>query len=354
MTRAHTQGVPYWAPIVFIALSLLVLYWFWNVLVIFLIAAFLAFILHPIVDLLDRRLPRVASILIVFLAIASLLTLTGILLVPLITGQFRGFIESVPELINQGRELFGRVQTGYFALPPTWQSLVNNALVQLQDLAGALTQVAIPAVFQLIVSLLTLVVVPVLTFFMLLDYKGYGRMILALMPVHARPSIADLMRQLDEALWAFIRGESLLMLSVGVATSIGLYLVGMPYPIVFGVIAGLLEVIPNFGPTVTFLIVTTVALLFSPFLALKAGAVAIVVQLLENSLLAPVVLATAVDLDPVTVALAVFVGAALAGPLGVLVSIPLAVMIKVILIYFYAQGTDIVPPKKRCRSETCE
>ncbi len=352
MARSHTQGVPYWAPITFIAISLLALYILWDVLVIFLTAAFLAFLLHPVVELLDRRLPRLISVVIVYVALVAVLVLLGLLLLPLMVSQFNQFFESVPSLISQGRELFDSMQTRYLGLPPETQNIVDRSLEQVQTLAGALTRVAVPALVQTLSTLVALLIVPVLTFFMLLDYSGYSRMLLALMPTHARPSITDLMRQLDEALWAFIRGQSLLMLFVGTVTGVGLYLVGMPYPIVFGVIAGLLEVVPNFGPTITFIVVTIVGLLFSPFLALKAGAVAIGVQLLENSLLSPLVLATAVDLDPVTVALAILTGGALAGPAGILVSIPLAVMIKVILLYFYAQGTDVVPARKRCGGGT--
>jgi predicted PurR-regulated permease PerM len=107
--------------------------------------------------------------------------------------------------------------------------------------------------------------------------------------------------------------------------------------------AALLEVVPTIGPTVTFIVVTLVALLISPILALKAGAVCAGVQLLENALLVPVVMAAAMKLDPVTVLLAIFIAGSLAGPLGVLVAIPLAVMIKVVLLYYYAEPSSPRP-----------
>ncbi len=350
MARDLTRGVPHLTPIVVIALALLVLYLLWHILVIFIIAAFLAFLLRPVVELFSRALPRAIAILVVFLLLAAVLATAGKALLPLVTEQFDQFLESIPDLIAGGRDLVNDIQRRYIALPGGWQEFVDRGLQQIQTAAVSITQQAIPAVFQFISLVVALVLVPVLTFFILLGYDGYGRMILALTPRTARPSIVGLGRRLDGALWAFVRGQSLLMLVVGSATGLGLALVGMPYPIVFGIIAGFLEIIPNFGPTVTFLTVTLVALIISPFLALKAGIVALGVQLLENSLIAPVVLSKAVDIDPVTVALAVLVGGTLGGAFGVLASIPLAVMIKVTLLYFYAQDSGLVPADKRCRN----
>lgn len=350
MTRAFSRGVPHLTPVVVIALALLVLYLLWHILVVFVIAAFLAFLLRPVVELFGRALPRVLAILVVFLLLAAILGTAGRVIFPLVAEQFEQFLESIPSLIAGGRDLFNDIQRRYIALPSGWQDFVDQGLQQIQTAAVSLTRQAIPAVMQFVSLVAALVLVPVLTFFMLLGYDGYGRMLLAVTPRNARPSIVGLGRRLDGALWAYVRGQSLLMLVVGLATGTGLALVGMPYPIVFGIMAGFLEIIPNFGPTVTFLTVTLVALIFSPFLALKAGLVALTVQLLENSLIAPVVLAKAVDIDPVTVALAVLVGGTLGGGLGVLASIPLAVMIKVTLLYFYAQDSDLVPAAKRCRN----
>lgn len=350
MLRAQTRKASHWTPMIIIALALLALYYLWNILVIFIISAFLAFVLHPLIELLDHWLPRIVAILLVYLVLAVIFAVAGILLVPLIMYQFNGFLSSLPQFVAEGKDLFDSLHTRYFALPDAGQSVVDRTLEQVQALAGTVARQAIPAAIQLITRLASLLIVPVLTFFILLDYRGYGRMILTLTPKRSRRSVTDLLKRLDEALWAFIRGESLLMLSVGLATSLGLYLVGMPYPVVFGVLAGLLEVIPNLGPTVTFIVVTLVALAISPVLALKAGSVAIVVQLLENSVLVPVVMATTVKLDPVTVALAVVIGGSLAGPLGVLVAIPLAVAIKVVLLHFYAHGSDAAQSMSRRRA----
>lgn len=349
MSRALTRGVPYWSPVVVIALALLALYYLWHILIVFIIAAFLAFVLHPIVDRLDRALPRVVSILLVYLLFLAVLATAISWLSPLVAGQFRAFSRSLPTYISQAGGLFSSLQHRFVALPMAWQNVMNRALAELQSAAVRVTREALPAVLGAAIWFVSLIIIPVLTFFMLLGSRGYARMILALAPRHSRPSIVALMRLLRDALWAFIRGESLLMLAVGTASGLGFYLIGMPYPIVFAVIAGLLEAIPNFGPTITFITVTLVGFAISPILAVKAAAVALVVQLLENSLLAPLVLAKAVDVAPITVALAVLIGGFLRGPLGVLVSIPLAVMIKVVLLYFYAQDSEIASAGKRCR-----
>jgi len=162
-------------------------------------------------------------------------------------------------------------------------------------------------------------------------------------------TVSDLLTCTSRTLWNYVRGELILTTTVGTVTGIGLYLVGMPYAAFFGVLAGILEAVPNVGPITTSVVVISIGLIINPILGLKAGVITIGVQLLEGAFLAPVVMGRAVGLNPVTVIFAIFVGAKSAGILGAIVAIPLAVLIKIVLLYFYASEGEL-PNKgdKRC------
>lgn len=166
-------------------------------------------------------------------------------------------------------------------------------------------------------------------------------MLLAITPRQHRDTVNDLLDCTRRTLWNYLRGELILMTTVGLVTGFGLYVIGMPYAAVFGVLAGILEFVPNIGPITTSVIVIGIGLLIHPILGLKAGVVTIGVQLLEGSFLAPVVMGKAVGLNPVTVIFAIFVGGKAAGIIGAIVAIPLAVLIKIVLLYFYASESQL-------------
>ncbi|MDI6827037.1 MAG: AI-2E family transporter, partial [Armatimonadota bacterium] len=312
-------------------------------LVVFVLAALLAFIVAPFVGLLEKKLPRIFSILTVYLLFLIIIIILVGLLTPVISDQFRQFVDSMPKYLSRARELLSRIQEQYFALPGRWRDFADKGITELQTAAIKLTSLTLPVVFAFFGGFFALIFIPLLAFFMLLNANRYRRMIIAVTPRQHRKSIDDLLTCAGYALWNFLKGEISLMLAVGLFVGIGLYLVGMPYPIVFAVLAGLLEIVPTFGPVLTTIIVAFIALLINPVLALKAAGVTILVQIAENLLLTPLVMAKAVGLDPVTVALSVLIGGSLAGVVGALISIPLAVIIKIVIIYFYADKSELMP-----------
>ena len=349
MPKARGRNSETWIPLLILAAGLTLLYLLWNILVIFILAALFAFIVYPVVRLFDKKLPHVFSIISVYLLIGIALIVTIGLLAPTVTRQYGELVDAIPSYTEQARELSDSIQERYVALPPRWRMVADRALLELEQTALRVTRETIPAVFAFFTSLVALIFVPLLAFFMLLGYRGYKQMIVAVTPRRHRDTVNDLLAYTSRTLWNFIRGEFILMSSVGIATGVGLYLVGMPYPAVFGVLAGLLELIPNFGPIATTVLVVAVGLLIDPILALKAAGITIAVQLLENSLLVPLVMGKAVGLDPVTVAFAIFLGGSAAGILGAIIAIPLAVTVKTVVIYFYARDSDLPARARRFR-----
>ncbi|MHB0912724.1 MAG: AI-2E family transporter [Armatimonadota bacterium] len=341
-----------WLPLGILVVALALFYLLWEVLIIFILAGLFAFIIHPIVAFFDRWLKHIYSIIIVYLLFTIVILLGIGLLAPVVISQFQGFVQSIPDFIERGRALVTGVQEQYVGLPDAWQDFADEVLQQSQQLAIRLTRESIPAVLSFFTGVLTLVFVPLLAFFMLLDYKGYKNMILAVVPRPHRRTAENLLNCMGRVLWNFIRGEFVLMVAVGVLVGVGLYLVGMPYALVFGVIAGLLELIPSFGPVATTIIVGLVALVIDPILALKAVGVTVVVQALENALLVPLIMSKAVGLDPVTVAFAIFIGGFAAGILGAIIAVPIAMMIKIVILYFYVEDRDLPGREKRlCRPQ---
>lgn len=325
-----------WVPLVVLALAFLIIYFLWDVLSIFILAAFFAFLLSPAVRLFERRIPSVFAIISVYLILAIILIVLIGSLSPLVSTQFQSFLKALPDYFNRIRDLSSPVQRQYLALPDRWRPFIDQILTELQSWAIRIARQAAPTLVKFFTSLLTTFFIPLLAFFMLLGRKGYKEMIVNLIPREHRTTAEDLLRCSGTALWNFVKGEIILMIVVGTLVGIGLFIIGMPYAVLFAILAGLLEVVPTVGPVATTVIITIIGFVINPWLGLKGGIVSILVQILENSLIAPSVMSRAVGLDPVTVILAVFLGGTLGGVTGVLISIPSAMFVKIVLLYFYA------------------
>ena len=349
MANAKTRELQSYVPLLILAVGLAALYVFWSVVILFILAAFFAFIIHPLVALLDRKLPHVFSIVVAYLLILIVIIIVMGLLAPLVSEQFSAFVEAIPSYFQQAQSLTEELQRRYAVLPSGWRPIVDRGLEEMQKWAIRISQESIPAVFSLLTGIATMVFIPLLAFYMLLGYRGYKRTLLAVTPRRHRVTIDDLLECTSRTLWNYLRGQLILSTTVGIVTGLGLYAVGMPYPAVFGILAGILELVPNIGPIATAVVVIAVGLVISPILALKAGIITIGVQLLENAFLAPVVMGKAVGLSPVTVIFAIFVGGWAAGIIGAIVAIPLAVLIKIVILYFYASDADLPGEDKVCR-----
>lgn len=351
MAGTKAERTQSWIPLIVIVAMLILLIVLWKVLVVFVLAALFAFIVYPLVRFFDKKIPRVASIICVYVMIGIvLLVLVGII-VPIAIQQFEQLIRAIPTYIEEARELIHKLQRQYTALPTSLQGIVDDALAQLQQTAMGLTQQAIPTIISVFTGVVTLLLVPVLAFFMLLGCEGYGRMLKAVTPARHRRTVNELLNCAGRSLWHFVRGELILMIAVGVLTGVGLHIVGMPYAIAFGVLAGLLEVVPNVGPFITTVVVGLTAVFINPVLAIWAVAVTLVVQALENTIIVPIVIGKAVGLNPVTVIFAVILGGSIGGVVGAVVAIPTALMVKIVLLYFYAEEREL-PLKQRgiCRA----
>jgi predicted PurR-regulated permease PerM len=170
----------------------------------------------------------------------------------------------------------------------------------------------------------------VITYYWLLFYDRTLAGLLLLLPMERRDAVRDLWHQIEERIGAFVRGQALLALATGGLSLVGYWLVGLPYAGLMALIAALLELIPFIGPFIAMAVATLIGFSISPAVAAGALVVGILIQQAENIFLAPTIMEKAVGISPVVTMLA-FVGfAALFGPIGGFLSIPLAAALQVL------------------------
>jgi predicted PurR-regulated permease PerM len=149
-----------------------------------------------------------------------------------------------------------------------------------------------------------------------------------------------LLRRIERRLGVWVRGEFVLMSAVGLCSFIGLTILHVDFALPLAIVAGLLELVPMLGPIIASITATLVALSVSPLLALSVVALYIIIQQLENNILVPYIMKKSVGLAPIVTILALMIGARLAGIIGAILAVPIALTMHEVLLFVLAKHAD--------------
>ncbi len=304
-----------------------------NVIVAIFLGILLATALRPVMNGLRRiKFSRhLAAFGAVFLLLA-LVVAAVVAVFPTFVTQGQRLIDQVPNLYTAIRrfliELHYQIVRQFgLSLQPTVQFdpgvLVQRTLMQS---AASLSQIG-----QTLFMILSIIL---FTYYWLVYRERSLRGLLLLLPEERRESSEEIWLQIEEKIGAFIRGQALLGLAVGLLSLLGYWLVGMPFTLLLGLMAGVLELIPYLGPIITAVFAAAVGFTVSPTMGLASIAVAAVVQQLENAVLVPRIMGNAVGVSPVVTLLAITGFGALFGLSGAFLAIPLAAVLQVLFDYW--------------------
>jgi predicted PurR-regulated permease PerM len=332
-----------WLALITLVASLLLLWSLREAIMLLFAAVVLAMALCTLVGSVQRRLAinRPMALLLSLLAIAVILAVGTAAIVPPFVAQFSELLHKLPEawrellsLLHQGLEsisrmLYGRTDGGLSWLQnlegsvrtsPAIASGVGNWTFRLVGLVGNVGTVLLKTLFVVAVALMVAA-----------QPTAYREALLLLVPSFYRRRARQVLLQCGEALSAWMGGVLISSLCVGTLAAIGLSLLGVRLVAANAVLAGVLNIIPNVGPTLSTLFPMSVALLESPWKALAVLALYVVVQNLESYLITPSVMHHQLRLLPGLTLSAQFLFTVLFGPLGLVLALPLAVCLQVIL-----------------------
>jgi predicted PurR-regulated permease PerM len=303
-----------------------------DILILVLVALVIAATLRPIVSAFQHRgIPKALALLLIYLGILGVFAGLFVLVVPVLVDQGGALVRGLPQayagLVASLEENPNEVIRTLPQRLPTGDQLAN----QLQAVSGVVLPGALGIGMGLLALLAEIVTILVLSIYLTLDQSHLERFWLSLAPAHRRPELLAIWREIESRLGGYVRGELLLMTSIGVLSSLGYLVIGLPYPLALGVLAGLLEFVPMVGPTLGAIPAIVVALSISPQAALLVLAYSIVIQMTENNILVPRLMGRSVGVSPITVILAVFAFSSLLGISGAFLAIPLAAIVQVLM-----------------------
>jgi predicted PurR-regulated permease PerM len=307
------------------------IYLAWHVITWLLISLFLALALNPAVEYFQRRGMRRgwASFVVFFLALAAFAAL-GALVIPPLIDQIETFVEDVPDLIDDliaGRGSLGFLQDDYQLV-----DRVRDAIEE-QGAGGVLgiTTAGIAIARGIVSFIVGVVAISFLTFFMLLEGPRLVARFRDFLPEHLRPRWQRVSGDIYRTVGGYVTGNLVISLIAGLASAAVLFSLGSDYAVALAVVVAILDLVPLAGATLAAVIVSTVGFLE---LGWVKGVILVlfflVYQQLENHVLQPVIYGRTVQLSPLTVLVAVLIGAELVGILGALAAIPTAGIIQAV------------------------
>ncbi len=310
-----------------------------SVLGLYLIGLVLAYVLAPIVSAVQRGVEWVADRLhLRFLRRAARaigILISYLLLVALIAG-FIALV--VPIVVREGQQLWDQREViwdrvsqwaedafaQYELLPDRVRQQIDETLSNLSAFVTNVLEQAVQGTFTAISYTTSIVlgitIVPFWTFFLLRDFDQIRTSIYKALPGAVRDDIGSMVTMLDRTVGAYLRGELALMVIVGILQTIVLTVLGLDYALLLGVLAGLLEIVPNIGPTLAAIPAILVALGRGPLWALLTAVAVNLVQNLENSVIVPRILGRSVGLHPVVMMVMLVVGTEVAGLPGLILA----------------------------------
>ncbi len=320
-----------------IVLALLLVLVGWIVFLIrdILFLLFIAFLLmtaiHPFVLFLERfKIPRALGIILTY----------GI-----VFGLFGASLAgAVPALIVQSTKLVHDLPNYISRIIPYWNIDVSTISQQIAPIGESVVKVTL-SIFS---NIVTLVTVLVFAFYFLVERKHADVVIQSIVGEHLAVQVMQILRRIELRLGSWIRGELILMSSIGVLSFIGLTLLHVDYALPLAIFAGIFELIPMIGPTVSAIPAILVALSVSPLLALSVVAMYIVVQQFENNVLVPFVMKKSVGFPPIVTILVLMIGGRFAGVVGAVLGIPVALVVQEIANYYLS--SDVPSSQKSTKN----
>ncbi len=291
-----------------------------------LLAIVLAEALAPFVDWLARRLPRPLAIGVVYLAVLLIFALIGWIVVPGLLAQAQAIVDAAPTMIADARRWIDRFG---FVSSDQIQRLL---LARVGQLGGQL--VSLPITF--FSSAFEIIVVIFLSVYWLIAAPATERFALSLCPAAQREACGDVLRGMGRSMGGYIRGTVLNAVIIGGLAYIGYRVIGLQYPLVLALVAGMLEVVPVLGPILAGGLTTLLALTDSFQKATIVLVFWIALEQLEGHVVTPNVMRSQTDVPQLLVLLGLLIGGSIGGILGALVAIPLAGALHVLVLHALA------------------
>ncbi|EMG29183.1 hypothetical protein X560_1904 [Listeria fleischmannii 1991] len=302
-----------------------------------LVSGFLFYMFNPLVLFLEKRkVPRLLSVILIFIAFIAIIVLAVVQIGPVLTDQITELAKAIPGYWSDFEkwlggitknpplndfDIKGELEKANISVPKILNSVLNGVTAGIGAIASFLTS-----------FVMILVTVPFILLYMFKDGHRFMDSVEKFFPKVIRPDAKKIIQEMNKTLSSYISSQALDCLFVGIFTFIGYLIIGQPYGLLFALIAGVTNIIPYLGPVIGAAPAVIVALFTSPFQALLVIIVVVIVQQIDGNVLQPLIMGRSLKIHPLTIIVILLVAGNLAGLLGMVLGVPLYAVVKTIIV----------------------
>lgn len=314
-----------WLPVVKVILTIFIP---------FIIAAFITYLLHPIIERLhDAGLHRGLAVLIIYLLFFGGIGFGLYKGIPAVLAQIKDLTENIPVFAEQYMKMVDKIQDRTEAWPDGMRDRIDTGIVAVETKLNQALSRILNGIVHLINSIVIFAIIPFIVFYMLKDYQLMKKMVWYLTPRAWRKQGVLFLRDVDESLGDYIRGQLLVCVLIGVISAALFWVTDMKYPLLLGFICGVTNVIPYFGPVIGAIPAVIISAAISGKMVLISLAIIFVLQFLEGNILSPLIVGKSLHMHPLFIMFALLTGGEIGGVLGLILAVPILSVVKVAVIH---------------------
>lgn len=303
------------------------------------LSGFLFYLLRPLVNFLNKKIPRGLSILIIYVVLIGGILLGLALLGPILQEQIVSLANNIPAILSGIEDwaleidLFNRISQlqddqwidieGYIETATTTLNRMGRGLI---SGFGSLLGTVASVVF-------VLVLLPILLFYLLKESGSFHEAIVQLFQEKQQDDVRSILKEIDYTLSSYIQGQGIVCFFVGSLCLIAFLLIGLDYALLLAIIAGITNIIPYFGPWIGSIPAVLVALFTSPVVTLITIAAVVVIQQIESNLIAPQVIGKKLKIHPLMIIFLILIAGQLIGLIGMILAVPFYAALRVLVVH---------------------
>ncbi len=330
----------FWYKITLIILALAFLYFSMDIWVLLILSIALAFILNPLVEVTTGfkfgkkkwQIPRTLAILFAFLVVAGLIVLSLTVIVGPFLKEVNHLTDSMPFIVKNLQKF---VEDLHYYLPQEINGYINQFINNMESytLQGFKKIARLSLAF--ISNVIQIIIVPVFTFYFLKDYRTIKKSIVKILPIAYQIEMEAYLNDVAIMLSAYVRGMFKLSVIAATFLSLGTYIMGIPYPLVLGLVAGICETLPIIGPITSFIPAILLAIIYVQNMLVAVVLYYAVYYMVDSNITVPKVMGDEINLHPMAILFSLLIASKIFGILGMIFAVPTTAVLKLSLEYIF-------------------
>ncbi len=332
---------PIWLPILKVVITIFIP---------FIMAAFITYLLHPIIEKLHQTgLNRGIAVIIIYLLFFGGIGFGLYKGIPVIIIQLQDLSKNIPTFAKQYMTMVDEIQARTAAWPDGMKERIDSGIMAVEGMLNRFLTKILTSLVQLLNSIFIFAIIPFIAFYMLKDYHLLKKSVWYLTPRAWRKQGILFLRDVDDSLGNYIRGQLLVCVLIGTISALLFWFVDMKYPLLLGFIVGVTNVIPYFGPIIGAVPAVIIAATISGKMVIISLVIIFILQFLEGNILSPFIVGKSLHMHPLFIMFSLLTGGEIGGILGLILAVPILSITKVAILHAKVHFIRYRHPKENIR-----